>query len=127
MLLVDTSVWVDHFRRGNPALAERLRAGEVVCHPLVLAELGCVDFRQYDELMELLRALPLLGGATDAEAVGFARRHRLGGSGLGWVGIQLLAACALSGAVLWTRDRALSDLARQVLGPDGVHAGGARA
>lgn len=107
MVLADTSVWVDHFRRGSPRLSALLDLGEVLCHPFVIGELACGDLRRRAEPLALLQALPSAQRATDEEVLAFIERHRLHGRGLGLVDMHLLASCALARALLWTADRRL--------------------
>ena len=114
MILVDTSVWMDHLRQGDEALAALLRAGEVTCHPFVIGELACGNIRNREELLELLSALPQLPKAGDGEVIEFMERHRLMGKGLGLIDIHLLASCAIAGVGLWTRDRKLSQAASRL-------------
>lgn len=108
MILVDTSVWVDHLRKGNDALAALLRADEVACHPFVIGELACGSLRNRAELLTLLSALPPLPKVADDEALGFIDRHRLMGKGLGLIDVHLLASCLLASVGLWTRDASLA-------------------
>ncbi|MEO6028524.1 MAG: PIN domain-containing protein [Candidatus Binatia bacterium] len=114
MVLVDTSVWIDHFRRGAPALADLLHEGRVACHPAVVGELACGVLRQRDTTLELLRHLPSAAAATDGEALRFLQDHRLFGRGLGWTDLHLLAAAAVSGYQLWTIDRRLEEAAQKL-------------
>lgn len=111
MILVDTSVWVEHFRKGDAALAELLRDGGAVTHPFVVGELACGNFRNRTSILSLLDALPAIGKAEDGEAVDFIARHKLMGKGLGFIDVHLLAACVLAGVVLWTRDKVLAEAA----------------
>ena len=108
MILVDTSVWVDHLRSGNEELAKRLRADEVACHPFVIGELACGNLRNRSELLALLSALPAVPKADDQEALAFIEQHGLMGRGLGLIDIHLLASCMLAGVRLWTRDASLT-------------------
>jgi predicted nucleic acid-binding protein len=108
VILVDTSVWVDHLRRGDGELAERLRADEVACHPFVIGELACGNLRNRSELLALLSALPAVPRVNDAEALAFIEHHRLMGRGLGLIDVHLLASCMLGGVRLWTRDARLT-------------------
>ena len=112
MVLVDTSVWVDHLRRHNAALADLLSAGEVTCHPFVIGELACGSIGNRAEVLSLLAALASLPKAGDSEVLGFIERLGLMGQGLGLVDVHLLASCALAHVPLWTRDRALDASAR---------------
>ena len=107
MILVDTSVWVDHLRRRNNDLVDLLDAGEVVCHPFIVGELACGGIQNRPEILSLLSELPSLAKAEDAELLAFIDRHSLMGRGLGLIDIHLLASCKLDGAFLWTRDMKL--------------------
>ena len=115
MILVDTSVWIDHLRRGDPALITVLEAGRVLTHPFVVGELACGRLRRRAEILELLRALPRAPVATDEEALAFIERRHLMGRGIGYLDIHLLASVALAGtARLWTRDRRLAAAAEDL-------------
>jgi len=111
MVLVDTSVWVDHFRRGSDALASLLEDGEVACHPFVIGELACGNLRDREDTLALLAELPSLPKADDEEVLLFIERERLMGRGLGLLDMHLLASCALAGVPLWTRDARLAEAA----------------
>jgi predicted nucleic acid-binding protein len=115
VILVDTSVWVDHFRRGNDRLATMLGDGVVVSHPFVLGELACGTFRQRATILSLLSELPVATTATHTEAMMFLEARRLMGRGLGYVDVHLLAAAAIDRLALWTLDKRL-DVAAQALG-----------
>jgi hypothetical protein len=108
LILVDTSVWVDHFRRGNAVLASHLNEGEVLCHPFVVGELACGNLRQHSEILSLLSALPVAAVATHDEALLLLSEQRLFGRGLGWVDVHLLSSSLLSRSQLLTNDKALS-------------------
>lgn len=107
MVLVDTSVWVEHFRRGLPELARLLDAGSVVCHPFVLGELACGNLRNRREILELLQTLCRCPAATHEEVLSFIEANHLMGHGLGYIDMHLLACAKLSGLSLWTLDRPL--------------------
>ena len=112
MILVDTSVWVDHLRRGDPGLVDLLERSAVVMHPFVVGEIACGSLRDRSSLLELLLDLPAAVVATDAEAMLFIERHALHGKGIGYVDVHLLASAALTGgARLWTRDQKLRQAA----------------
>ena len=115
MILVDTSVWVDHLRAGNVALADELGAGRVLTHPFVIGELACGNLRNRREVLDLLGKLPSVPTATHAEALGFLERRALMGRGIGFIDVHLLASVALAAPVrLWTRDRRLAQLAAEL-------------
>lgn len=116
-MLVDTSVWIDHLRRGNGLLASRLRNGEVETHPFVVGELACGKLRRRDEILSLLRALPAVTRAEHEEVLGLVESKRLAGRGLGWIDAHLLASAMLHRTTLWTLDRRLAAEARRL----GVH------
>ncbi|MGH2396094.1 MAG: type II toxin-antitoxin system VapC family toxin [bacterium] len=109
MILVDTSIWIDHLRRGNPALVAALEAGQVLMHPFVLGELACGTLTNRAEVLALLGKLPAAPAAAESEALGFIERHSLMGRGIGYVDVHLLAATALAGSAhLWTKDKRLA-------------------
>lgn len=115
MILVDTSVWVDHLRKGDAALIAALEAGEVLMHPFIVGELACGNLSNRAEVLTLLRDLPPVTVATDAEALGFIDRHALMGRGIGYFDVHLLASVVLAGpARLWTRDKRLANVAEDL-------------
>ena len=107
MILVDTSVWVDHLRQGIPLLGDLLANGQVATHPFVIGELACGNLVNRKEILTLLSALPYVKVASHAEALHLIETHRLQGRGLGWIDVHLLSAALLSHVGLWTRDRRL--------------------
>ena len=125
MILVDTSVWVDHLRAGDVTLTGLLEDGEVLVHPFVIGELALGDLRRRDDILDMLAGMPQAEVATDPEVLQFIHRHALFALGIGYVDAHLLAAARLtSGAAIWTRDRRLSaaadrlGLAMPPAGPD---------
>lgn len=114
VVLVDTSVWIEHFRRGGTALGRLLDDGLVVTHPAVIGELACGTLRRRATTLELLRRLPTAVSANDDEVVRFLDHHRLFGRGLGWADVHLLAAATLTPCGLWTLDRPLGEAARRL-------------
>ncbi len=112
MILVDTSVWIDHLRKGVPALSAALEAGRVLIHPFVLGELACGRIRNRAEILHLLGGLPTAPTVTEPEALAFIEHRALMGRGIGYVDIHLLASAVLTeGGRLWTRDRRLHAVA----------------
>ena len=112
MVLVDTSVWIDHLRKGDAALRAALQAGQVLMHLFVIGELACGNLNNRAGLLVLLRDLPSAPVATDTEALGFLDRHALMGRGIGYLDVHLLASAALADpARLWTRDKRLANVA----------------
>ena len=113
-MLVDTSVWVDHLRQGDPALSALLGREEVECHPFVIGELACGSLRRRYEVLSLLQRLPRVPMGGNDEVLTFVERHPLMGRGIGWVDAHLLTSASLAGSLLWTRDRRLSQVARRL-------------
>lgn len=115
MILVDTSVWVDHLRSGDRKLAEYLDRGHVLAHPFVIGELALGVLRDRDGILWNLRSLPQASVAADLEILDFIERHQIAGRGIGYVDVHLLAALRLtSDAFLWTRDKRLNVVAEQM-------------
>jgi predicted nucleic acid-binding protein len=114
VILADTSVWVDHFRRGNARLAELLESGEIASHIDIVGELACGNLANRQHTLALLLRLPRIRASAPEETIEFIDRNRLPGRGLGWVDAGLLVACRLSGARLWTLNRRLDECARRL-------------
>ena len=115
MILVDTSVWIDHLRRHNQALAKLLHAGMVLIHPFVIGELALGNLRQRKVVLSALSDLPRANVATEVEVLQFIDLYALFGHGVGYVDIHLLAAGRLTpGAELWTKDKRLQGVAAQL-------------
>ncbi len=115
MILVDTSVWVDHFRGGDKVLADLLDRGLVLTHPFVIGELALGHLRQRETVMDALLGLPCASVATDAEVLHFINHHVLFGRGVGYVDVHLLAGARLTGgAELWTNDKRLHAVAAEL-------------
>jgi len=114
MILADTSIWIDHFRRGNQQLAVLLDAGQILQHQLVLGELMCGNLRNRAEILGLLSALPEAQQATFEEIARFIEVRKLFGRGLGWTDVSLLASAQLTGCKLWTLDKSLIGAAKEL-------------
>lgn len=114
MILVDTSVWIDHLRRGVDRLARLLSDTQVLMHPFVLGELACGNLHERKKVLALLHDLPQSAIADDEEVLFFIERHKLMGRGIGYVDAHLLAAATLMGAPLWTRDNRLRGVAESL-------------
>ena len=111
MILVDTSVWVDHLRMRDEDLAELLLGLGVASHPFVMGELACGYIQNRSGVLALMASLPLLEKVGDSEILHFIEVHGLIGRGLGLVDVHLLASCMLSDVGIWTRDRRLKEAA----------------
>ena len=114
MVLVDTSVWVDHFRKGIAGLERLLNEGEVVTHPFIIGELACGSLRNREEILHLLRELPLLPVLDLDEYLHFIDHNRITGSGVGFVDVHLIASARLNSDFLWTFDRRFKMLAKKM-------------
>ena len=107
MVLVDTSVWIDHLQKGNKHLQALLRESLVVCHNHVIGELACGNFKNRNEIIELLLSLPCSPLIDLKEYLYFVTEHKLSGRGIGLVDIHLLASSKLGQIQLWTLDKRL--------------------
>lgn len=107
MILVDSSVWIDHFRKYSSLLDALLDAEDVCTHPLVIGELACGNLKNRSEIIALMHALPTLQKVEDDEILFFIDRHHLNGKGLGLIDIHLLASCLVDKSKLWTSDKRL--------------------
>jgi predicted nucleic acid-binding protein len=114
MILVDTSIWINHFRRGSDRLATLLEAGEVLGHPFVTGELACGSLHARREILSLLEALPQAVAADHQEVLRFVDSRQLMGRGLGYVDVHLLASVMLHGATIWTADKRLAEQAERL-------------
>lgn len=114
MVLVDTSVWVTHFRQGNIQLKHLLEDGEVMCHPFIIGELACGNINNRGEILSLLNALPIALQADHNEVIQFIEKERLMGKGLGYIDVHLIVAALLSDASIWSDDRRLYDAAAKL-------------
>jgi predicted nucleic acid-binding protein len=108
MILVDTSVWVDHFRNGNERLTRLLLDQKVLTHPMIIGELACGTLRNRTEILQLLGNLPQAVQASHTEVLHMIDERKLMGKGIGYVDAHLLASVLLTpGSQLWTLDRKL--------------------
>ncbi len=113
-MLVDTSVWVDHFRHGSRRLAALLENAEVECHPFVIGELACGGLSRRTEILALLAALPQVPVADHDEVLHLVDARELAGCGIGWIDAHLLCSVLLAGGRLWTLDRRLAAVANRL-------------
>lgn len=111
MILVDTSIWVDYLRDGDPALVFLLEDGQVCVHDFVVGELACGNLRNRAEVLGLLQSLPRLVTATEDETLFFIEDRKLMGRGIGYIDAHLLVSAILRGARLWTKDKSLKAIA----------------
>lgn len=115
MILVDTSIWIDHLRSSNERLTRLLETGFVLGHTWVIGEIALGHLRRRREVLQLLLSLPRAVLASDEEVVAFVERNELHGTGVGYVDAQLLASTLLTpGARLWTQEQSLASIARRL-------------
>ncbi len=114
MILVDTSVWVDHFRNNNEHLQAILKNDMVTCHELVIGELACGNFKNRKKVIGLLQNLPQLPHVKFDDFLRFVEEKELYGKGIGYVDIHLLASAELSRVELWTFDKRLKGQAERL-------------
>ena len=114
MVLVDTSVWVSHFREIHNGLVPLLNNGEVVCHPFIIGELACGNLRNRTNIISLMDALPLALQVDHEEALAFIEAHNIMGKGLGYIDVHLLASALLTEVSLWTFDKKLDKAAEEL-------------
>jgi predicted nucleic acid-binding protein len=117
MVLVDSSVWIEHFRKGRPQLATLLNEASVLMHPFILGELACGNLKNRADILRDLEDLPQAIAATHEEALDLMSKRKLWGRGLGWIDAHLVASALLSHCRLWTLDARLDRAAADV----GVH------
>ncbi len=108
MILVDSSIWIDHLRSGDERLSALLTQGQVVVHRFITGELALGNLQHRQEVLAALQNLPQATLATDAEVLGLIEKNALAGSGIGYIDAHLLASVRLMpGTQLWTRDKRL--------------------
>jgi predicted nucleic acid-binding protein len=115
IVLADTSIWIDHFRRGDLKLAQFLDRGDVVMHPFVIGELALGHVPKIAEMIDDLQTIPKAIVANADEVLKLIADRKLSGSGIGYVDAHLLAAAALAPETLvWTRDKRLHAVAQSL-------------
>jgi predicted nucleic acid-binding protein len=114
VILVDTSVWIAHLRRGEPKLARLLDDGLVMTHSFVVGELACGSLRNRAGFLSYLGRLATAPEATSQEVRRLVEMRRLMGKGLGWTDVHLLASCLIAGVPLWSLDAPLTRAATQL-------------
>ncbi|MBB1628076.1 type II toxin-antitoxin system VapC family toxin [Achromobacter sp. UMC71] len=115
MILVDTSVWIDHLAEGEPRLERLLNDESVLMHPFVVGELALGSLGRRETVMDALTLLPQVVRASHNEVMHFLQAERLFGKGIGYVDLHLLASTRLTpGATLWTKDKRLRSLASEL-------------
>lgn len=113
MILVDTSVWIDHLRQGNELFSDLLTQGRVVTHPLVLGELSLGNIAKRELTIELIRNLPMAREATHDEVLRFIDENRMWSKGLGYCDMHIFCSSLIESIPLWTLDKRLAKVARE--------------
>jgi len=115
VILVDTSVWINHLRLGEPGLVAALEGEQVLMHLFVLGELACGNLKYRNETLGLLGALPAIPTATDLEVLNMIKRQARNDRGIGYIDFHLLTSTALAvDARIWTRDKKLAAAASEL-------------
>lgn len=114
MILVDTSVWIDHLKKEENHLVILLNNGLAMTHPMVVGELACGNLNNRGAILTMLKNLPQASVAPDDQVLRFIERNRLMGHGINYIDFHLLVATAFKETELWTRDKRLMDVATQL-------------
>ena len=114
MVLADTSVWINHLRRGDPHFADLLREGRILVHPFISGELACGNLKSRAMILGDLDDLPAVELASHEEVRTLIETRSLWGKGLGWIDVHLLASALLSGCRLLTLDVRLAKSAEEM-------------
>jgi predicted nucleic acid-binding protein len=120
LILADTSVWIEHLRAGNPRVQRLLDSGQIIMHPMIVAELGLGSLRQRAKTLAELDGLLEVKVAELSEVRSMIEAHRLYAKGIGLIDAHLVASCLITpGTQLWTHDNALKGVAKAM----GIDAG----
>jgi predicted nucleic acid-binding protein len=112
VILVDTSVWIDHFRKSDDELIAVLNLNQVLVHSMVIGEIALGQLKRRELVLGSLIELLAAKVASDDEVMALIDKAKLFGSGIGYIDAHLLASAVLSDAKLWTRDKKLLGVAR---------------
>ena len=114
MILVDTSIWIDHLNKSDDDLIVLLNSGRVCIHPFIIGELSCGNIKNRSEILTLLKALPHVDTALENEVFILIENKKLFGIGLGYIDVHLLASALIHNVKLWTRDKNLKKVAHKL-------------
>ena len=115
MILADTSVWIDHLRSPNPAMTKLLAAGKIAMHPFIAAEVALGSVHNRRKKLAILDELWPVNVAELDEVRRLIESHALYSKGLGLTDVHLIASCMMTvGVQLWTRDKALANVAKSL-------------
>lgn len=113
-VVVDTNIWVFHWRQPNRLLTDMVADGEIWTHPIVIGELSMGTLRNREQTLWDLTRLGRPPLATDAETRQMVEARRLWGRGIGWNDAKILASVVIGGCLLWTRDSRLDEIAEEL-------------
>jgi len=114
MTLVDTSVWIDHLRKGNSGLITLLEAEQVCTHPFIVGELACGNLANRLEVLSALQNLPQVPLVAQEQVLAFVEARKLAGRGLGWIDAHLLASARVDRCDFWSLDKRLAAVANEL-------------
>ena len=115
MVLVDTSVWIDHLRSENNKLSKLLEQGEAYIHPMIIGELACCNLGNRQELLSLWRNLPYATQASHEEVITCIEINNLMGKGIAFIDAHLFTSTLLTAnTLIWTLDKRLSMQAEEL-------------
>lgn len=115
MYLVDSSVWIDHFRKTDPLLVDALEGDLVACHDHVIGELALGSIKDRDKVLHSLSRLPRISAARDSDVLEMINQHKLFARGIGYIDAHLLAASLIDGqAKVWTHDKRFKTISQEL-------------
>lgn len=114
MILVDTSIWIDYLNNSNTELINLLKSNRVCIHPFIIGELSCGNISNRDEILSLLKALPLVEPALEEEIFTLFDNKKLFGIGLGFLDINLIASALIYSVKILTYDKSLRKIAKKL-------------
>jgi predicted nucleic acid-binding protein len=114
LVLVDTSVWISHFRVRSEQLENILSENKVLIHTFIIGELALGQLKDRKEILSLLKLLPQASNANDHEILSMIEMHKLSGTGIGWVDASLLATAMLEGYPVWTLDKSFDRVLKKL-------------
>lgn len=113
-VLIDTSVWIEHFRIPCAAIASLITSGEARLHPFIIGELAVGSIRDRSRFLAFLSTLPIIASVEDGDVLALIEDQVLYGVGIGLIDAHLLASCTAGGTLLWTRDKRLQAQAERL-------------
>ena len=114
MILVDSSVWIDHLKNSNKKLIELIKTKNAMSHNFVIGELATGSIKNRKEFLADLCTLPRLENCMDHEVWHFIEANKLYSTGLGYIDVHLLSACKLHNIKLFTLDKKLHNQAKKL-------------